>query len=339
MHAQAARGRSLRSSVGLWCGWAAVGTVAVSAALAWLFSAAQRDGSPAWARGVSAEQWLMAVVSASLLVATVIGAAGAALAHRRQRLREADQFARDIAHRQNDISARRLKLEIDRYRLDRSRHDFALARRHDARVQMLRGRFGESVRQLAAPRTAARLAGAYALAELADEWHRLGVDGERQVCVSLLCGQLRVAPRTDDDDREFRRTVLGLLRGRRRNYLPIDGETSWRTCEIDLSGASLAGADLSDTDLRHTDLGGVDLSGANLTSAELSGAVLVGATLYQCWLMGADLRDAVLVGADLRRASLVESDIRGADFTGADLDSARLDRARSDSGTTWPVGR
>ncbi|MFI5828370.1 hypothetical protein ACIA6C_14015 [Streptomyces sp. NPDC051578] len=48
-------------------------------------------------------------------------------------------------------------------------------------------RFGAAADQLGADQPAARMAGAYAMARLADEWRH-----ERQTCIDVLCGYLRM---------------------------------------------------------------------------------------------------------------------------------------------------
>ncbi|WP_159061283.1 hypothetical protein [Streptomyces europaeiscabiei] len=77
-------------------------------------------------------------------------------------------------------------------------------------------RFGAAAEQLGTDQPAVRMAGAYAMARLADEWPQ-----ERQMCIDVLCGYLRMPhapdPPTDDQalaswqrEREVRVTVLRL---------------------------------------------------------------------------------------------------------------------------------
>lgn len=55
----------------------------------------------------------------------------------------------------------------------------------------LRDRYTTCAEQLAHDSVAIRLAGVYALASLADDWHKYGNGNERQVCIDLLCAYLR----------------------------------------------------------------------------------------------------------------------------------------------------
>ncbi|NRI64859.1 hypothetical protein FEZ60_04800 [Rhodococcus sp. MS16] len=72
--------------------------------------------------------------------------------------------------------------EIKTYRIDR----------RDATERDLRSRYTASVSQLGSESPAIRLAGVYALASLADDWHAAGDDDERQVCIDVLRAYLRM---------------------------------------------------------------------------------------------------------------------------------------------------
>ncbi|GAB4988544.1 hypothetical protein MAHJHV61_35700 [Mycobacterium avium subsp. hominissuis] len=182
-----------------------------------------------------------------------------------------------------------------------------------------------------------RLAGAYALAALADDWHRTGIDAERQVCVNLLCAQLRTPPRPHPEDPEFRRSVVAILREHRLradlpdvDYDAADAEKSWRACHIDLTGAVLSGMNFLGTDLS-----GVVFHGADLTQAVLADTNLTGAALTQATLTGGYLTNADLTRADLRWAELGSVDVSGATMDGALLAGARNfePAARADAGS------
>ncbi|MEE1759742.1 pentapeptide repeat-containing protein [Streptomyces sp. SP18BB07] len=106
-------------------------------------------------------------------------------------------------------------------------------------------RFGAAAEQLGADQPAVRMAGAYAMARLADEWPQ-----ERQMCIDVLCGYLRMPhapdPPTDDQalaswqrEREVRVTVLGLIAAHLRNGAPA----SWQGYDLDFTGAVLDEAD------------------------------------------------------------------------------------------------
>ncbi|MFI7180516.1 pentapeptide repeat-containing protein [Streptomyces spororaveus] len=106
-------------------------------------------------------------------------------------------------------------------------------------------RFGAAADQLGSDQPAARMAGAYAMARLADEWHQ-----ERQMCIDVLCGYLRMPyppdPPADEPgftawqrERETRKTVLRLIAA----HLREDSPESWQGYDFDFTGAVLDEAD------------------------------------------------------------------------------------------------
>ena len=178
-----------------------------------------------------------------------------------------------------------------------------------ARVQLhkretargLRDRFTTTAAQLGHDGSTIRLAGVYAMASLADDWHDFGNDDERQVCIDVLCAYLRNAPppsrqhedanrkAADQRERQVRTTIITIIRDRVRRSLdkPPDPPTAarkWVGCRFDLTDADLTNADLTGADLTNANLTGANLTGADLTGANLTGADLTGADLT-----GADL--------------------------------------------------
>nr|WP_190185771.1 pentapeptide repeat-containing protein [Streptomyces cirratus] len=106
-------------------------------------------------------------------------------------------------------------------------------------------RFGAAANQLGADQPAARMAGAYAMARLADEWRQ-----ERQTCIDVLCGYLRMPHAPDapvdeagftawQSEREIRKTVLRLIGA----HLRDDSPESWQGYDLDFTGAVLDEAD------------------------------------------------------------------------------------------------
>ncbi|MER5728308.1 pentapeptide repeat-containing protein [Streptomyces sp. NPDC002138] len=106
-------------------------------------------------------------------------------------------------------------------------------------------RFGAAADQLGADQPTARMAGAYAMARLADEWRH-----ERQTCIDVLCGYLRMphAPNPPAEEpgltawqreREIRKTVLRLISA----HLRGDSPESWQGYDLDFTGAVLDEAD------------------------------------------------------------------------------------------------
>ncbi|WP_158710089.1 pentapeptide repeat-containing protein [Streptomyces katrae] len=107
-------------------------------------------------------------------------------------------------------------------------------------------RFGAAAGQLGADQPAVRMAGAYAMARLADEWPQ-----ERQMCIDVLCGYLRMPhapdPPTDDQvltawrrERKVRETVLQLIGAHLRDEAP----ESWQGHDLNFAGAVIDVADL-----------------------------------------------------------------------------------------------
>ncbi|GGV91301.1 pentapeptide repeat-containing protein [Streptomyces massasporeus] len=106
-------------------------------------------------------------------------------------------------------------------------------------------RFGAAAEQLGADQPAVRMAGAYAMARLADEWPQ-----ERQMCIDVLCGYLRMphAPDPPSDDqalttwqreRKVRQTILQLIGAHLRDAAP----ESWQGYDLDFTGAVIDAAD------------------------------------------------------------------------------------------------
>jgi hypothetical protein len=150
-------------------------------------------------------------------------------------------------------------------------HGEAAERRES--IKLFNERFGRAADQLGSDRTAIRLAGAYAMAALADDW-----DEGRQICIDVLCAYLRMpyipsgelsspsaisspsqeaetgeqrvdspatAPESDAvAEQQVRHAVLRLIRNHLR---PAVGENRphWHGRQFDLSGAVLDGGDLS----------------------------------------------------------------------------------------------
>lgn len=230
----------------------------------------------------------------------------------------------------------------------------------------LRDRYTTVAEQLGHDSTAIRLAGVYALASLADDWHDFGNDDERQVCVDLLCAYLRTerpnrlpdtalpAPlrgvrrvagqrlhpsppsANRDEDREeknVRNAIVSLIKTRSGSWTA----GRWMRCHFDLSGADLSGADLTLAELRWPNLKDTNLSRANFTQTYLYGAVLAGANLYGAIMVNAQLPHSILLDADLTLADLADADLShtnlfhtkliGTDLSGADLSGADLTHA------------
>lgn len=346
----------------------AVGTVAVTGLgvglfgwLAWLLShhpAPWHDpnGWRAWVSHVDSTKMFDSARTTATLLA-IIGVGGAALvAYRRQDTAERSHL---VAIDAQETAVKQFSLDSEKYELDRARHQLETDRRTDDRERELRSRFTVISEQLGSDNFGVRHAGAYALASLADDWHRFGNESERQVCVDLLCAQLR-SPRqreeieVDDDeshwrdspeDLEVRKTLVALIRSHR----PLTGDghaNNWKSCSIDLAGANLSTFSLNETDLSsanldgadltHTQFVGADLSQAMMTRVALSGANFTDADLTRAKLFSAWFSDtaneadravfdrAIMCGAYLTSSFLPRARFDGANLQGAIVHDARL---------------
>lgn len=324
--------------------------VALFAWLGWLQSHRpapwhDQDGWFAWLSHVEGTTLADAARTTATLLA-VVGVGGAALvAYRRQATAEMTY----------QTAAKQHALDSNKYELDRQRHQLEETRRADGRERELRARFTTIAEQLGSDSSSVRHAGAYGLASLADDWHTFGNDSERQVCVDLLCAQLR-SPRINDPDApercladlEVRKTIVALLRSHR----PVVGkaEDGWKSCSVDLSEADLSGLDLSETDLRRAQLIGCDLTKTRFRKSDLTRAAIAMATVTNADFTKADLTAASLVGvsspeqrdsgdftwqlldftdACLRGTLLHNAVLYGASFANADLTDATLNSAKA----------
>jgi uncharacterized protein YjbI with pentapeptide repeats len=167
----------------------------------------------------------------------------------------------------------------------------------------LRSRYTTVAEQLAHESAKIRVAGIYALAALADDWYSFGSERERQVCIDLLCAQLRDLdwPSVAEEQRQLRDVIVKVIHMHTevtKGQLP---EPNWCNSRLDMHGAHLAGAQLpkavlsepilDDCDLSNSNLVGVQLKHAHMRRVTLSGALLTYAWFKQC-----DLTEAVIKG-------------------------------------------
>jgi uncharacterized protein YjbI with pentapeptide repeats len=286
-------------------------------------------------------------------ILAIIGIGGAALvAYRRQ---DTAERAHEVAIEAQQTATEQLRLDSRKYELDRQRHELETDkhkldndRRADDRERELRARFTTIAEQLGSDNYAVRHAGAYALASLADDWHNFGKDNERQVCVNLLCAQLRtprpqvqfyddnnVPEDTGDspEDLEVRKTIVDQIRLHRSSK--IEDPDDWRPCRLDLAGADLSGFNFNETDLQGANLDGADLSRATLVAANLTGASLVRAMLDATDFTAANLTKAELQSSRTKAVSnsarnrvvFQNAILQGSWFTDASLPHADFERA------------
>ncbi|MFD4932897.1 pentapeptide repeat-containing protein, partial [Peribacillus butanolivorans] len=224
-------------------------------------------------------------------------------------------------------------------------------REHTASTERnLRDRYTTCAEQLAHDTAAIRLAGVYALASLADDWHTFGNNDERQVCIDLLCAYLRTEPpkprrngidtsiqllegQEESVAREEQHVRTAIINAIRIRTTPRDGiPAAWSRCEFDLTGANLTRVYLVGADLTGANLSEANLTGASLSYTELSWVLMVGANLSGADLGKANLSGAIainanLAGAIMTKAKLSDAQLHGATLTGTDLTRANLTNA------------
>jgi uncharacterized protein YjbI with pentapeptide repeats len=177
-----------------------------------------------------------AIIAASVGVITVIATVAVQISGRRATSRDT-QKALDVQRDQLNTT-----LAAQREQLDRT-----LA---EQRTRTLNERFSAAAAQLGDDKPpAVRLAGAYAMAGLADDWLE-----NRQTCVDVLCGYLRMPYEPDPGDeapgperlafradREVRHTVIRVI----TVHLKDDAPVSWQGLNFDFTGVVFDGGDFS----------------------------------------------------------------------------------------------
>jgi len=117
----------------------------------------------------------------------------------------------------------------------------------EQRTRTLNERFTTAAEQLGSDKPAVRLAGVYAMAGLADDW-----DENRQTCVDVLCGYLRMRYEPDPGQdapepqriafqaaREVRHTVIRIITAHLREH----AAPSWQRLDFDFTGVVFDGGD------------------------------------------------------------------------------------------------
>ncbi|MEU9128838.1 pentapeptide repeat-containing protein [Kitasatospora sp. NPDC048540] len=170
---------------------------------------------------------------------------------------------------------------------------------HRADATQFAERYSTAAGQLGHETPAVRLAGVYAMTQLADDW-----DEQRQVCIDVLCAYLRMPYEWDPEsdkyrkgEREVRHTIIRVI----RDHLQGSQERrSWSGFTLDFTRATFDGGDFSDSHFR----GNVSFSDTEFIGDSFS-------------FDGARFSDGVV-------------DFRGARF---DIGTISFDRARFDGGT------
>jgi uncharacterized protein YjbI with pentapeptide repeats len=142
----------------------------------------------------------------------------------------------------------------------------------EERIRTLNERFATAVGQLDSDKSAAvRLAGAYAMAGLADDWPE-----NRQTCVDVLCAYMRLPHDPDPGDdadpagrtayranREVRHTIIRVITAHLRDGAVV----SWQGLNFDFTGVVFDGGDFSGAQFSR---GVVLFNGAVFSGGEIS---------------------------------------------------------------------
>lgn len=243
------RSSLLRASLGLHIAcWLTLGTVVfvgIAALLWWFLSVSGLAGSV----GGQRQPGLDLIKIALTLTGGVGGVVVLVVAYRKQRLGEAAE-----------------------------RREVAAGKREE--IKLFTERFMKAAEQLGNATATVRLAGVYAMADLADE----SIE-RRQTCINVLCGHLRMhcesEPPADPVDlaqwrgeRQVRQTVFRVIADHLRDGAP----TSWQGHDFDFTGALIDGADFHE----------IRVTGGTMTferavfasgKVDFDGAVLVGGVM------------------------------------------------------------
>ncbi len=226
-------------------------------------------------------------------------------------------------------------LEAQREQLERT-----LEEQH---VRTLNDRFATAAEKLGNDKPPpVRLAGVYAMAGLADDW-----DDNRQACIDVLCGYLRMPYARDPGegearlgflaDREVRHTVIRVI----TDHLRESAKKSWRGRDFDFTNVVFDGGDFSQARFSGgmVRFGGAEFTGGTVDfhSAEFTGGTV---DFHSAEFTGGtvDFHSAKFTGATV--------DFHGAEFTGGTVDfsSAEFSGGRVDfsyagfSGSTVEFG-
>lgn len=108
------------------------------------------------------------------------------------------------------------------------------------RYRSFTDRYVKAAEQLGHEKPSVRVAGVYAMAELADDW-----ESGRQLCIDVLCAYMRMPYKEPEDgEREVRRTLIRVI----RNHLREEARWSrvkWSGYRFSFEGATIDRGDLS----------------------------------------------------------------------------------------------
>jgi hypothetical protein len=185
-------------------------------------------------------------IAAGISVLTLVGTLAAQYLGYRASSRDAERTARE-QREQLDRTLEEQRTQLDRTLAEQNQQlDRTLG---EQRARTLNERFATAAGQLGSAQPTVRLAGVYAMAGLADDWEE-----NRQVCVDVLCGYLRMPYEPDPAEdapspqrlafqasREVRHTVIRVITA----HLKEDAETSWQGLGFDFTGVVFDGGDFT----------------------------------------------------------------------------------------------
>ncbi|HEY5357257.1 MAG TPA: hypothetical protein VIJ82_06120 [Streptosporangiaceae bacterium] len=179
-----------------------------------------------------------AIIAASVSAITLIGTLAAQLYSIRKTSSDTAKTREQQEH-QLDRTLAEQREQLDRTLTEQSKQlNRTLA---EQRTRTLNERFATAAGQLGGDKPpAVRLAGVYAIAGLADDWSE-----NRQTCVDVLCGYLRMPYEPDPGQdapeperfafqasREVRHTVIRIITA----HLKDDAAVSWQGLNFDFTG-------------------------------------------------------------------------------------------------------
>lgn len=119
---------------------------------------------------------------------------------------------------------------------------------HRADAQLLGDRYTAAAEQLGHEGPAVRLAGVYAMSQIADDWY-----ARRQMCIDVLCAYLRMpyepdpsSPAYRTGERNVRATIIRVIRDHLQDE---DTDDSWCGYNLDFTGATFDHLSFSNTTL------------------------------------------------------------------------------------------
>jgi len=129
----------------------------------------------------------------------------------------------------------------------------------EQRTRTLNERFATAANQVGSDKPAVRLAGVYAMAVLADDWKE-----NRQTCIDVLCGYLRMPYEPDPGDKAHEQERLAFRASREVRHTAIrviaahlkDGAAvSWQGLNLDFTGVVFDGGSFGDANFSGGEVG------------------------------------------------------------------------------------